>query len=145
MNTHVTTRDWISAVILGIIVFLVGFVAFYRPELAAGSAPTGLSTSLAISNVISVGPGGAETGGSNTQIATSSPNCTSRVVTTYSRPIAISFGTSSLYALATSSLQQGMLQAASTTVSYDAGLYGCDFWTAYGYGPTTTITFSEFK
>lgn len=145
MHTHGTRHDWAVAAFVGAIVFIIGWAIFYRPERAMGSAPTGLSTSLAITNVISVGPGGAETGGSNTQIATSSPGCTSRVVTTYSRPIAISFGTSSLYALATSSLQQGMLQAASTTVSYDAGLYGCDFWTAYGYGPTTTITFSEFK
>lgn len=82
-----------------------------------------------------------------------STSCAARVVTTVSQPIKILF---SGVHIATSSmgLTTGHFQAASTTVVYDGGLYGCGVMTALGYGASndfagstssSTLTISQFE
>ncbi len=66
--------------------------------------------------------------------------CATRVVTTYAQPVSISFFASSTFNV---SPTEGHLQGASTTVAYDAELYGCGQVVASA-GASTTITVSEF-
>lgn len=112
-----------------------------------GSAPSGLEATEARAQTITVG-----TSAPTTLFATST-GCASRVVTTVSQPIKILF---SGVNIATSSmgLTTGHFQAASTTIVYDSGLYGCGVMTALGYGGSTdfagstsssTLTISEFR
>jgi hypothetical protein len=67
--------------------------------------------------------------------------CGSRVITTYTQPISISFQASSTFNVSPTA---GHLQGASTTVAYDAEIYGCGQIVAAA-GASTTITISEFS
>ena len=68
--------------------------------------------------------------------------CTSRVITTNGES-AIRLSMASLSST-TLSGSVGNTQLASTTVAYDAGLYGCGFLSVFAYS-TTTITISEYR
>lgn len=99
-----------------------------------GAAPLGVVSQIATSSTISVGPQVATT------IFTNTYSCTSRVISTVSQPIMISFSSD-----ITPTGVTGHLQAASTTIAYDSGIYGCGQVSVYGYGASTTITKSEFR
>ncbi len=66
--------------------------------------------------------------------------CATRIITTYAQPVSISFFASSTFNV---SPTEGHLQGASTTVAYDAELYGCGQVVAAA-GASTTITIAEF-
>lgn len=89
---------------------------------------------VATSSLATVGPSNANT------VFSKDSGCVSRIITTTGQPIMLSF-TSSL----TPTAQIGHLQAASTTVAYDNGTYGCDQFTAYGYGASTSITVTQLN
>ena len=67
------------------------------------------------------------------------PNCASRLINTGSTTLMISFGST------TPTVEQGSLQAASTSVIYDGGLFGCEQWRAIGLNQTGTIFVTEFR
>lgn len=73
----------------------------------------------------------------------SSAVCHSRVVTT-EQAIRISFDEVAGFSSTTLSATVGHSQAASTTVVYDAALYGCGWMTAKSVSATGTITISSF-
>lgn len=81
----------------------------------------------------------AVTSTASTIIATSS--CSSRIISTVASPIMLTF-TDNQGAIPTGVF--GHIQAASTTVVYDAGLYGCGAVKAYSF-TAATITVAETR
>lgn len=115
--------------------FVAG-IAYVFPFSVGASAPSGLPATVIDSFTKQVGPQG------NTLISTSTPSCSSRVVSTVAKPVMLVFTRS---ASTTVSATYGHLQGASTTVAYDSGLYGCNQITAYGFDATTTITITNLN
>mgnify|MGYP001576718960 FL=1 len=100
-----------------------------------------------ISDVVSPNVGGAQSGLPTTVVLNpatttsltvnttaalifASSTCNSRIITTYASPIMI--GLTDKFPFAPSGTS-GVLQAASTTVAYDSGIYGCAAWRAYSF------------
>lgn len=116
---------------------LLGILALYRlPKESLGAAPSGLMASVGTSSTIGVGSSTVVT------IFETRNGCAARIITTRSQPINISVGSTS----PTNNI--GMYQAASTTVAYDGGLYGCDMWRIQAEQvksneSTTTLTITE--
>ena len=111
-----------------------------------GSAPQGMRALIASSTVTAI------VGTSSvTTLFTASSVCTTRVITTYAQPIMLKFASSSFGITSeppTSTF--GHLQAASTTITYDAGLYGCTEVGAIALEvdssvASTTIPITEFS
>lgn len=90
---------------------------------------------VATTSLMSVGPQNAVT------ILPKDAACTGRVISTVGQPIMLSFSTSTL----APSGMQGHIQAASTTVFYNNGDYGCGAISAYGYSASTSITVTQFS
>lgn len=102
-------------------------------NVAFGSAPSGLQASVATTSVNAV---------TNTQslvFATSS--CSARIITTSASNIMVTFGDKQ-GVVPTGSI--GHIQAASTTVTYDGGVYGCDALRIFSYA-TQNITVTETR
>lgn len=99
-------------------------------------APQGLSSVLAIATTTVVGPQ------ENKTIFSSGRQCTSRIISTVAQPIMITFGDPVNGDLSSTTLSGsiGHTQLASTTIAYDAGIYGCGRWSAYGYASSTITT-----
>lgn len=112
----------------------------YTPRVNA-SAPIGLPAQVATSSTLAVGP-------SNNMFAfgtttrESAYMCAARVITTDFNPIRVSFASLSSTTLSTS---VGFYQAASTTVAYDGGLFGCGYVTVRGLTGSTTIQLMETR
>lgn len=121
--------------ILGLTLAVFGLFFVSTLNVKASAVP-GLRAVLATSSMQVVGPQ------SINRLFATSTQCTSRVITTNGNAINISFDSlSSTSPSATS----GHYQAASTTVAYDAGIYGCGLWSAYGFTASTSATLSEFQ
>lgn len=123
-----STLYGIVAVLILAVVYLMGSQV---PQVYA-SAPAGLPARIATSS----SPVLAATT-ATVIIATSS--CSARMITTKASPILLTF--SDLAGLAPTATY-GHLQAASTTVVYDSGQYGCGLVKAYAM-VADTITVSE--
>lgn len=128
----------LKAIILALGIFIIALVGILtsQDKVVVGGAPAGLASTMATSSTISVGPQAV------TALYTSNTYCTSRVISTVAQPIMLSFNAMSS---TTVSGVSGHYQAASTTVSYDSGEYGCGLMSAYGFNASTTITKSEFN
>src|SRR3990167_9928336 len=110
-----------------------------RQEKPLGQAPSGLPApnNYATSSIYEVGKVFVQI------TSTSSPerNCHSRVITTVDAAY-IGFSESSTSTLAESF---GHIQAASTTETYDSGIYGCGVWYVKTAGTASnTIAITEF-
>lgn len=122
-----------SFVALVLAVFaLVNFSAeMYRADAAT---PPGLKADIATSSRVAVGTTVA-------LLSATSTNCSARIVSTGGSAVRLGFtnkfGT-------TTNGTTGLEQAASTTVAYDASIYGCDSVTAYSYA-TAFINFYETR
>ena len=91
-----------------------GIVLAFLPKLALGSAPSGLQGSIATSGPMAVTP--------TVSLVMSTSTCSARIITTQSSAIRLTLSDiNSFQASAT----QGEWQAASTTATYDSGLFGC--------------------
>lgn len=113
------------------IVLLAWFISINTKEIQGG-APSGLyAGTSSIDDVIFA----STTAGTLFQ---ATANCTSRVVSTASTTIQISFGSS------TPSATRGAWQGASTTVAYDGEIYGCGYWRVYGF-QNGAISVWEFR
>ena len=134
----------ITLLALGILV-LAGVLLLKPMNTAFGGAFTGTSAYLQTSTTTVVGPQGAAA--VKTQIFAENTACKARVVTTSGlSAVMISFDdipAAGNVGSTTVSGTVGHWQAASTTVAYDSGIYGCGTWNAYGYA-SSTITVSEF-
>lgn len=123
------------------ITLLAGVLMFKPIHNAWGEAFTGTAAFLQIATTTAVGPQDGED-----TIFAANDTCKARVVTTQGlSAVMLSFGdkTNGDFSSTTLSGQVGHLQAASTTVVYDSGLYGCGRWTAYAW-VSSTISVSEF-
>lgn len=132
-----TKNLFIVASILTFAVVCLIVVDFMRDTKEAGaSAPSGLSSTVATSSEIAVSTTAI------TVFATSTLNtCASRIISTNGDGIMMTFtdknGDSP-------TAVHGHYQAASTTIAYDAGLYGCGAWKIYGIG-AGRITVTETR
>ena len=127
--------------IIAIILFLVILFSLNNKSgLRLGSAPSGLNASLAIATTTVVGSQ------ENKTIFSLNPQCTSRVIGTAAQAILVIFGDPTNGDVSSTTLTGsiGFTQAASTTIMYDSGTYGCGRWSAYGYA-SSTITTTEFR
>ena len=121
--------------VIGMLLFWM--VWLFRPELAQSSTFLGGTARMATSSAFTF-DGGVRA--AEQIIATSS--CSSRVITTKTSPITLTFADG----MGTASERFGHLQAASTTAAYDAERYGCGRITAYPFdvgAEQTTITITN--
>ena len=124
----------------GLLILLATLVLPSAP-IKLGSAPSGLQGNVASSTIpLAVGPQEVKT------VFSVSGQCNARIISTAGQPIMLSFATSSSAALRNKpTATYGLQQAASTTVNYDSGVYGCSEVTAYGANASTTITIIELN
>lgn len=120
---------WAAIVSVVLIAYILGITG----NIAFASAPSGLPATVATSSIASV------SSTATTIFATST--CASRIITTVANPIMLTF---SDYSGQTPTGSFGHLQAASTTVTYDSGQYGCGAVKAYSFG-TASITVTETR
>lgn len=117
-----------------------------QPRFVNATAPAGTNAQVATSSLLVVGPqSNVATGFGTTTSGTvreQNYTCSARVISTVGQPINISFAS-----LSSTSLSQttGFQQAASTTVTYDGGLYGCGYMTIRGQNASTTISIMETR
>lgn len=128
-------------------IFALSAVLLFKPMYQAlGEAFTGTSAYLQVATTTVVGPQDSD---DTIFTARTDGACKSRVITTLGgSAIMINFGdpgTDRLGNISSTTVSGviGHWQAASTTVAYDSGLFGCGRWSAYSYA-TQTITVSEF-
>jgi hypothetical protein len=129
------------------ILVLAGALFFSQAHETIGAGWIGMQSHIQTATTTAVGPDTVVT-----LFADNSPaTCHSRVVTTNFSGIWLSFDdldsstTGKVYTFGSTSLAHniGHWQPGSTTVAYDAGLYGCGRMTAYA-DATNTITISSF-
>ena len=127
------------------ILILAGILLFKPMNTALGGAFTGTSAYLQSATTTVVGPQGAAA--VKTQVFAENTACKARVITTSGlSAIMISFDdipAAGNVGSTTVSGTVGHWQAASTTVAYDSGIYGCGTWNVWAYA-TSTLTVSEF-
>jgi hypothetical protein len=122
--------------LLGIIAVAISSIALFDsflPSLASAAAQPGIMATVATSSNPTISTTGV------TLFATST--CAARIITTYASPIMLTF---SDYAGQTPTATFGHLQTASTTVVYDASIYGCGLFKAYGF-TSSAITVTETR
>lgn len=118
--------------IVSILLFLSIFslVFFQSIRFAGASAPSGLPATVATTSVSLL------TTTVNTLFSTST--CAARIITTSSQGIMLTF---SDYSGQSPTALFGHYQAASTTVAYDSGQFGCGLVKAYSFAnATATLT-----
>ena len=140
-----TEKQYIPIVALALVVTVFALIAlmYNRPPEAKAAAYMGSFARVSSSSLASVGPTQNKVlFGTTTLSSGGAPidtQCSARIITTVASAIMLSFGQMSS---TTPSGTIGHLQAASTTVAYDSGLYGCGLVTAYAFS-STTITLTE--
>ena len=120
----VSTKTIASLLIAGALLIGIIIGGLWFNNSALGSAPPGAPATVATSTAQSVTVAVAEL-----LFATSS--CSSRIVSTQGDAIKLTF---SDFRGDVPSQTVGHVQAASTTVAYDSGLYGCNAVKVYSYG-----------
>lgn len=117
----------LSEILLAVGVLSLGaamlLIVFLGAPSAKGAAPSGLPASIASSSLQTV------TTSARLLFATST-SCAARIITTKGTAINLTFSDKTGIRPGATA---GAVQAASTTVAYDGGLYGCDAVYAYSY------------
>lgn len=128
------TKKHLLTLFITVCLFGAAFVvANSYANLAGASAEPGVASTVATSSSVAV------TATAKEVFATST--CLSRVISTASSTIRVTF---SNFSNQTPTAFFGHVQAASTTVAYDSGLYGCGLLKVYSYEPSL-ITVSETR
>jgi hypothetical protein len=107
-----------------------------QAQTAVGASFPGSPAYLQSATTTILGPG-------TVTMFASTPFCNNRVVTTQGTEIKVLFGDAIGLTATSVSATVGHLQAASTTVSYDASLYGCGKMVGRA-SASTTVTISSF-
>ena len=123
---------------IGVAVGLVALVIIAYSLIATNrvysAAPSGLQATVATTSNIAV---------TTTQkLVFATSTCAARIVSTKASAITITFSDNPTAIVPTGAV--GHVQAASTTVVYDSGLYGCGALRIYSY-VTDTITVAETR
>lgn len=127
---NVITQNWLF--IAGAILAAILMFAYVSFPAKANVITQGIIPQVATSSLMQVGPSSAVT------LFTKASNCTARIISTGANPIMLSFSS-----VLTPAAQVGHYQAASTTVAYENGVYGCGQMSAYGYAASTSITVTQ--
>lgn len=114
---------------------------FSLPKSASAANPAGYPAQVATTSLLAVGPSN-NMYAFGTTTRESAYQCSARVISTDYNPIRISFASVSSTTLSTS---VGIYQPASTTVAYDAAIYGCGYVTVRGLTASTTIQLVETR
>ncbi len=114
------------------VLFALIILSYFTAERSQASAPPGLQATVATSSNPAVG--------TTARILFASSTCSARIVTTYASPVMLTFADLGVAPTAT----YGHLQAASTTVAYDSGQYGCGQVKVYSF-VSQNITVSETR
>lgn len=136
MTSRIPVSTFVIGAVLFIGVLLWAYVSGLHTNVSVGSAPMGLAATVGSSSVYALA---ASTAASI--VATSS--CTARIITTSGATggMMLTFGD---YAAQTPTATFGHYQAASTTVAYDGGIYGCGLVKAFSFA-AQTITVSDVR
>lgn len=129
-------NNFIKGLIVAGVIFGLAFVVMSAKQ-DLGSAPSGLPATLHIATTTAIGPQ------ENIEIFSEYKPCSSRVISVLGDSgVMLTFGepTNGDVSSATLSGIIGHYQAASTTVAYDGGIYGCGEWNAYAFASTTITT-----
>lgn len=129
MTLQKTILGFGAALFLIVGAFIAGSYTYH----ASASAPSGLQATMATSSNPTVG--------TTALLVFATSTCATRIVSTYASPVMMYF---SDFTGQRPSATAGHLQAASTTVAYDSGLYGCGAVYMYGF-VSTAITVSEAR
>ena len=123
MKTQGLRKEWLIALIAGSIILSL-YVLGWNSQAAHASSTPGLGATVSSST--------QETVGTTAGIvaATSTYTCAARIISTQNSPIMLQF---SQFQGGAPTGGAGLWQAASTTVAYDSGLYGCNAISAYSY------------
>ena len=124
----------ISSILIVVIVGFIALVSIGSYRINVGSAPAGLQSTVSTSTMLSLASRTA-----TSLIATST--CSSRIISTTDKQIMLTF---SDYNNAAPTATFGVMQAASTTVAYDSGQYGCGLVKGWG-DAATNITVTETR
>lgn len=111
------------------------------PKMASAATPPSIPAQIATTSILAVGPSN-NMYAFGTTTRESAYGCAARVISTDFQPVRISFASLSSTTLSTS---VGVYQAASTTVAYDASVYGCGYVTVRGLNASTTIQLVETR
>lgn len=130
--TYTKSKSLLYVIVVALVLAIAYLMGTQVKQVYAG-APSGLPASVATTTNVTV------TTTAGPIFATST--CAARVVTTSAQPIMMTF---SDYSGQTPTGSFGHLQAASTTVVYDSGQYGCGLYKIYSFG-TQLITVSETR
>lgn len=102
-----------SIVFLALVI--VGYtVVTARKSFKAGEAQSGLQATVASTS--------AQVVGTTQRLLVATSTCAARIISTRTQPMMLSFGDNQGFVPTATT---GILQAASTTVAYDSGLFGC--------------------
>ena len=123
--------------------FVLSIIIFFlsRSGVTKAESIPGVPASIATTTNLSVGPAATLAIASTTNSSGSPATCASRIISTGSSAVMLTFtdkqgqSPTGLF---------GYWQAASTTVAYDSGLYGCDAVKVYSY-TAQNITVSEAR
>lgn len=134
MKTAVITST-LGAFLLALIVGLA-----LLPNISKGDGFIGWPVHLQTATSTTVGPDTVVT-----LFADDDPaDCKTRVISTKDTGIRLSFDDTTGFGSTTLSNTIGHFQGASTTVAYEAGVYGCGLVAALGLSASSTITITEF-
>lgn len=111
--------------LLGVIFLTALLIITLRPSFSFGSAPSGLNSSVSSSTRVTLSDATA------TFLFATSSQCASRAISTRGGAVVLTF--SDRFGNVPGPVL-GHVQAASTTVVYDSGLYGCDALRIYSFG-----------
>lgn len=132
MKDHITNNGLIIAT-MGLLIAALIFVGWSTQSVVLGSAPSGNPASPASSSAMTLTAGTAQ------GLFASSTTCTSRVVTTQTGYLMLTFIEGQ-----TPTGSFGVYQPASTTVAYDSGLYGCGKMSGLS-NITQAVTLVDFR
>lgn len=143
-KTFMKAQSFIGSTLILIGMLLIAFgIISMQVKTADSAAFTGSVAFITSATTTTVGPQ-AVPAVTLFQAREAGSNCKARVVSTSGNSaIMISFGDVTGFGSTTVSGTAGHWQAASTTVAYDSGLFGCGRWTAFGYA-STTVMVTEF-
>jgi len=120
--------------VVGLVILLLVVFNYSSREVPLGGFQNGIVLTVATTSQLSVGTTAISV------FATST--CATRVISTTDRAIMLTFS-DRLNQTPTGVF--GHLQSASTTVSYDAGIYGCGLYKVFGFDAKSNITVTELR
>lgn len=120
-------KDMKKIISISLVIALAFWIGFNLRNVEKAEAVAGqLSATIATSSTITVSTA------SVVAFATSTNNCSIRIVTTNADPVRFEFTDIDGFTLSSA---VGHTQLASTTVAYDASVYGCAQWRVINAGP----------